>query len=60
MSVRYAEEFTALECGAVNRHPVIARLSLAIVSLAPIGSVDRRTDYDHYLVHRVDHVNAMN
>jgi len=39
---------------------VIARLSLAITSLAPIRAVDRRSDYDHYLVHRVDHVNAMN
>jgi len=60
MSVRYAEEFTALDRSAVNRYPVIARLSLVIASLAPIGSVDRRTDYDHYLVHRIDHGSAMN
>jgi len=44
MSVRYAEECTALDCSAVNRYPVIARLSLVITSFAPIRSVDRCTD----------------
>ena len=39
---------------------VISRLSLAITPLALYISVDRRTNYDHYLVDWFGQGNAMN